>query len=615
MAIDWRFLKGGSGRVSADNMAEPLRNTPLTPEELLVREALQNSVDEMIKGENWVRFRISAKKLIGQQKQTFIKKMKFDQIKNKSVLFDPAHNWYGAGLKTLETIEDPEIPLRVLEISDHNANGLSGKWNVGQSIQDRFYNLVLSIAKTRKQEEGTGTPLGSYGFGKMVFSLSSALRTMVYYSHFPTDERSGDDNRRLMATAFLPSYFEEENDTEYTGHAYLGLDSGQENNPAKPLANKQADDFFSGLGFKTREDGDYGTTVLIPGCDFKMEELAKAIEKWWWPLLLKDDSEGKIKIELVEDDGTELELNPQQREDLYPFIKASNNSRDAFSADKKARSQEIKVNVQGQKVPGNLSCLRLPKGSQNSLKNHVALIRDNLVIQYWDRAFREEALEAVGVFFVTNKNPELKKKIIFSEPAAHDQFNEHNNRLMAIYGTEGSDLVRQLKNQIREKCRDFQTTLEQITRPKDDKLFSFLDNILGPLIKPRKIGPNPSPPDSRPRIQTIQKKSKTVMIDGVKHSELHFEFGLVDEAEVEEMDFDLNLSCAVLADDNQTADKKLQINLMDRAGNNASVIQPGQTQQITIQKNAKYKGIARSKIHPSWIIAWGLRLDKSEYAE
>ena len=72
MEPSWHFLIGGSGRVSSEGMADPLRNTDLKPEELLVRESLQNSIDETINNGGGLKFKIEAKKLVGAEKFNFI---------------------------------------------------------------------------------------------------------------------------------------------------------------------------------------------------------------------------------------------------------------------------------------------------------------------------------------------------------------------------------------------------------------------------------------------------------------------------------------------------------------------------------------------------------------
>ena len=75
-----------------------------------------------------------------------------------------------------------------------------------------------------------------------------------------------------MATAFLPSYFVKKDDVdfegeEFTGHAYFGIDSGRKTTQEN-LLKMRRQTFFESLGFKPRVSGDYGTTVVLPGCNF-----------------------------------------------------------------------------------------------------------------------------------------------------------------------------------------------------------------------------------------------------------------------------------------------------------------------------------------------------------
>ena len=597
--------------MSAESMAQPLSSTYLDPSELLVREAVQNSVDEQVSKDHPVHIKIKAKKLLGAKKNKFVEGLKFAEIAKIEPFFPYAHNWFKKGKASLSNLNNPEIPLRIIEISDHNANGLGGRWNLGRSINDRFFNLVLSITKSKKQEETDSNPIGSYGFGKMVFALSSNLRTMLYYSHFQETPETQGAEKRLMATAFLPAHYRGE-EVEYTGHAYFGLDSGEENNPKKPLENDAADEFYELIGLEPREKGDFGTSVVLPECEFSVTELGGAIEKWWWPLITDKNMTNRISFQLVEDDGSEINLVPQKREDLYPFIQASNNSRENFSdADQTATSQAVKIIHQGKsKSPGKLSCLKLSTGSNNELKNCVAIIRDGMVIEYSDRAFREEGPEAVGVFLVTT-NPDLRNYIIFSEPPAHDTILEKQDRLVNIFGQPGSDFIRQTQNQLREKSRDFQTTLAQIKKTPGEGVLSFLDEILGPLIKPRKKGfaKTPSP---EARVQTIGKSARTVVINGDHFSELNFELGLSNDADFESMECNLKLSCSVLRDENETLDRHLNVNLSLDVSGQTELLGPGETKTILLEKGAKIRGYARSQIHPSWIIRWGVMLDRSE---
>ena len=143
--------------------------------------------------------------------------------------------------------------------------------------------------------------------------------------------------------------------------------------------------------------------------------------------------------------------------------------------------------------------------------------------------------------------------------------------------------MRLMLNQIREKCRDFQTTLSQIKKSNKSDVLSFLDEMLGPLIKPRKAG-MPEPPEPSSRIQTIQKSSKIVSEDGNYFTELNFDLGLVDEADLDAIDFNLALTCAVLSDDTQTTDHNLKIEMGYYESSETDTVEPGELKGCNAKK-------------------------------
>ena len=62
----WDFLRDGAGILPASNMADPLRGSNLGPTDLLVREAVQNSLDERHPaGDGPVRIRFERRVLTG----------------------------------------------------------------------------------------------------------------------------------------------------------------------------------------------------------------------------------------------------------------------------------------------------------------------------------------------------------------------------------------------------------------------------------------------------------------------------------------------------------------------------------------------------------------------
>ena len=212
--------------------------------------------------------------------------------------------------------------------------------------------------------------------------------------------------------------------------------------------------------------------------------------------------------------------------------------------------------------------------------------------------------------FVTD-DPNLKRIVTFSEPPAHDKLQENHNRLIEIYGQDGSDFIRLTLGQIREKCRDFQAALAQVKRTRNNDALSFLDDLLGPLIKPRKSGP-PKPPEPSSRAPTIQKSQQTVTLDGVSYTKLSLELGLSEETEFDEVDFILDLSCAVVRDDNHTTDKLLEVLVGSDDSVTEQLLKPGEKLPVTLQKREKLSLWAKAEIHPSWRAQWGILLDKAE---
>ena len=161
----WDFLESGAMALSADDMANPLRDTHLSPAEILMREAIQNSADEKKPGtDEPVRFIVSRFEFAGKEKRNIVRRLSLGRIKNRARHFGKSHGWFKKAETFLQNLENPEIPIPILSLSDYNTKGLGGVWNRGQSIDNRFHNLVLSIGASEKLTQGSGM-LGSYGFG------------------------------------------------------------------------------------------------------------------------------------------------------------------------------------------------------------------------------------------------------------------------------------------------------------------------------------------------------------------------------------------------------------------------------------------------------------------
>lgn len=599
--------------MSAESMANPLRNAQIGKLEVLARESLQNSFDERLKKSgDPIIFKCKRHVLVGEQKRKFIEVLNLNELKSKSELFPRALDWFEDGHKAFRALNDLETPFPVLEVSDYNANGLGGRWNRGQSIEDRFFNLVLSINKTKKQDEAADTlALGSFGVGKMVFALCSNIRTMVYYSRFTPEERTSGAYARFMATAFLPSFEHQGEDKDYSGHAYFGIDSGEPQNPRKPFENEPANDLIQALGFDKRGPTELGTTVLLPACDIEIPELSKAIEKWWWPLLSSAETCDLIQIHLEDEFGNRHDPKPGRRVDLRPFVHCWNNKQLGIN-DERHSTQEFTINHEkASKKPGLLTMANLPEKHQPSeLDNHVAFVRGGLVIQYNSTSFREEGARAVGVFKSSDK---YKDYFVYSEPEAHDRWNEHSDRLRTFLGESGCKFIEQTKNQIKNKCRDFQLAQEKIQKPVLKDTLSFLDEILGKLIKPRKEGP-PIPPEPSRRLPYIRKQVKRNVTGASALETIKFSIGLNNEEGVTEINYNLALSVQPLEDSRGTPGPRIFFDLSLDGGQEIKSNKDTPI-KVTLKAGEELSGTASAVVHPSWTTKWTIALDPQRGGE
>ena len=293
----------------------------MSPVEVLVRESVQNSLDERRDEiDQPVRIRFERRVLVGTDKQRFIETLGLSKLAARQKYFRAAPNWFPSGNEDLLEMSDPDFGLPILMISDFNTRGLGGRWNRRGSRNDRFFNLVFGIGGSQKWngEDETARSLGSYGYGKMVFAMCSNIRTVLYYSTFRPDEGAGNDNCRAMATAFLPPH--SKNDVDYAGQAYFGNDSQYQQIPRRPLVGDEAHEWIRSLGLPQRSEDETGTSVVIPATSAEMQDIVQCCERWWWPRMRDTDPVRRVKFEFV-DEGIELPgCNPRSRPELSPFL-------------------------------------------------------------------------------------------------------------------------------------------------------------------------------------------------------------------------------------------------------------------------------------------------------
>lgn len=592
--IDWHFVQSSLGVSPADNLGNPLRNTKLKNYEVLVRESFQNSYDERINNEQF-SFKIKKHLLNEDLKKNFFNNLHLNEILDQSKFFEDQTNYFSEGKEILSNYFANDKPIPVLEVSDYGSNGLGGRWNRSRDILDRFFNLVLSISRSRKQNAITDeTYLGSYGVGKMVFALSSDIRTIIYYSKFKKSDTSGNDHTRLMATSFLPSGYDTDRDIEFSGHAYFGIDSGDKVHPKKPIINENADSFIKSLGFNKRMPNQLGTSIYIPFCNFEANEIKSSFEKWWWPALLNHPN---FSIEIENENGEIFTPAPSTNSSIKPFI-------DLYFK----KNENLYVRPEGKNVHSvsfNLS--KLAKNYQDDLlKNTIALIREGLVIEYKnDTGFKTDDEDCIGV---AKTEKSFQKYFAYSEPEAHDTWNAEHGRLLSVFGQYGANLVRLTLNSLYQKCRDFQMSLSKDNMKVEVNSSKFIDDMLRPLFSSQKKG-IPSPITSSSRLPYIHKNSERKSHNGSYQDLIKFKIGLNEDINIlEPIEYNLKISLMSVMDANNAKGEKIPIELKFKDSDETISSQTEILTSLYLSNEKTFEGEAKANIFEKWTTKWSIEL-------
>ena len=616
----WKFLRDGAGILPASNMADPLRGSNLSPTDLLVREAVQNSLDERRADSGGpIRIRFERRVLAGSDKQRFVDALDLSVLAEKQRYFRSAHNWYGNGDTILAAIADLDVPLPVLTVSDFNTNGLGGHWNRRRSRKDRFFNLVLSIGGSLKWEDeehddaDAVRTLGSYGYGKMVFALNSDIRVVIYHSTFPADPHTEGVHCRAMATAFLPQHTIDTRD--YAGQAYYGIDSNEPANPRKPLEDSEAHAWARSLGLPHRSEADPGTTVMVPAARATMREIIASCDRWWWPRMQDRDRNRQVEFEFVDEGNILPGTKPRSRPELSPYIDCYKLLK-AHAAGDGYDLRDVKVKPPGGvRRAGRLALKALhvqpDRAQESDLTNCIALVRDGLVIRYESGLAHEDRPSVVGVF-EPDADAENMQAFVFSEPPAHDDWVQNGDRLRGKYAW-GQDFIRLTKGRIRNLTRDFQARQEKAVPVERTDAAEFLRRALRDLFMlPGKGTRPPQPPVARARAFTVEIRDSKRTANGTSLEDVvTFRIGLSEHVPIDEGPINVNLVVAivVLADDVAKPMDALTPSVTVQ-GQIQQGVEKRTTVPLMLARGKPIRGEARVDVHPAWKTKWEISVER-----
>ena len=266
-----------TGSISASGAMQSLGRPNMDTLVVLVREAVQNSWDARIKDGRVVKFALSSHSKSGHS----------------------ADQWRTAlssrplGLPLDDVLQRDSF--EVLFVRDSNTRGLTGSTRADR-IEDEhemdFVDFVRNVGQPTTTEYGGGT----YGYGKSIFYLASAARTILTYTR---TKYQGRHESRLMGAAL--GEYHTIGGMPFTGRHWWGT---KREGILEPILNDEADALASDLGFEPYGENESGTTVAVVGFEAfdqegdkrptrqAVEVMAEAIVWHCWPkfgLTTQDD--------------------------------------------------------------------------------------------------------------------------------------------------------------------------------------------------------------------------------------------------------------------------------------------------------------------------------------
>lgn len=543
--MSWVFHESDPmGGAAGEAYANTLKSPGMQPEHVLAREAIQNSVDAGL-GAPKVTVRFRQRSLKGRAKAEFVHaaELNVQSVRSEALELSSPN--------CLETLNASSKPLELLYVEDYEAEGLSGDPHDKGS---NFYRLLLSLGDRSKarSEKGTG---GSYGFGKSVYSSSSAIQTIFAYTRFKNED--GSEKTRLFGCGYYKSH--EYRGKSYSGRAWLGTGKRQDEQGrtiVDPLDDRRADNLAEKLGFQLRREGETGTTILIVDASVKLSDIIIGVEDWWWPRLI----EHKLDVEAIDAIGQKFVPRPRRNEQLRPFIDAFEVARGVASP--KAGTQKLNhLNRLGETNLGTCGYVVAPLNTQGTTIvrsdrcNTVALIRAPLMVVAY-KAFSETAPVVVGAFMGAEDIDLVLKK---SEPPAHDRWDPDSQNLRDVDGA-GKDVINAVLARVKAGLKRFQSEAAP-PAPAKQKRLSILERALGSYFRPTGAGPKP-PPDpmtSLVHLEFSKQPHAAATPSGQLQITSAFRVFLDSKADDEPVKLRVRVSCPVLEDEGHEGE---DLNLM-----------------------------------------------------
>jgi hypothetical protein len=230
---------------SGNSLLKLIQNNDLPILDLLVREAVQNSLDAgiRIEGHDFVHVDIGIKDV---NVSNFAKHL--DGIE------DRLNEKFGTS------------PQKAIYIEDANTTGLTGSLDFKQSPNGNIFKLIYGISMAQ-ETPGAG---GSWGLGKTVY-FRVGVGLVVYYSHILNDR--GQYEHRLAVTLvenekLADTIIPKSTQKIPSGIAWWGQRVAPDSNDTIPITDEtMIRDILQSLSMEPFEGERIGTKIIIPFID------------------------------------------------------------------------------------------------------------------------------------------------------------------------------------------------------------------------------------------------------------------------------------------------------------------------------------------------------------
>lgn len=516
-----RSLTGG---FSGSSVAKLLRQTELDPPALLVREAIQNSVDAREERIDEVGFDMHLRMLSSEQSDALRTRVLGSAIDSAALAETLRPALAGSG----ESIQ-------VLEIADWGTRGLGGP--VDPTLATRpgerhdFVDFVFQIGKTRDRRLRVGG--GTFGFGKAAAFMMSAASTVLVHSAIRT---ARGIEERFIGIILGPEHSHRHQ--MFSGRHWLGK-HGRARRSIQPLVGADARRLADALGFPNRQKAP-GTTLCIvaprldsvaqdsgfdpvPGVAVKERFMAACRESlayYCWPLIIgvPGAPHPRVKARFFIDGDEQPGLFPAS----HPFFQLLRTQYEALCAGSSSDSVDLQpitlhlsaaatqsLGLQPESgrratvnlVAGQLALSRYP-GSLPAFStgrehgpmmgqspSHVALMRRvGTVVRYLPVATSLASNPSIGLVgcFLVDAHEVAGQIFADAEPPAHDDWVPENT------GTKpGAMVVRNTLRKVREAAAD---QVRPLTMPNASGDYlsgaAVIGNALGRVVA---LGPGGRP--------------------------------------------------------------------------------------------------------------------------